>query len=143
MQFQPYHNFSIFSSFITFESKVASFDRKSQIQLNYRYNVFFLLGTLGCSISCISMLEQEEVPIYPSYQYPICHYLSKDGILDKRHKLYIVTIQASDLYGHCYLRFVETNHDQSCTRGMIHYKIHLIIPGCPQPSMALQCRIVA
>ena len=27
--------------------------------------------------------------------------------------------------------------------GMIHNKIHLISPGCPQPSIALQCRIMA
>ena len=26
---------------------------------------------------------------------------------------------------------------------MIHYKIHLIRPGCLQPSLALQCTIVA
>ena len=33
--------------------------------------------------------------------------------------------------------------DWSCARGMIHNKIHLICSGCPRPSIALQCRIVA
>ena len=32
---------------------------------------------------------------------------------------------------------------RSCTRGTIHNKIHLISLGCPQPSIALLCRIVA
>ena len=32
---------------------------------------------------------------------------------------------------------------RSCARGMIHNKIHLIRPGYPRPSVALQRRIVA
>ena len=32
---------------------------------------------------------------------------------------------------------------QSCTRGMIHTKIHLISVGFPHPSIALHCRIMA
>ena len=35
------------------------------------------------------------------------------------------------------------SNDRSYARGMIHYKIHLIRPGCPRPSIALQCRIMA
>ena len=31
---------------------------------------------------------------------------------------------------------------RSCTRGMIHNKIHLICFGCLRPSTALECRIV-
>ena len=34
-------------------------------------------------------------------------------------------------------------NDRSCAWGMIHNKIHLIRQGCPRPSIALQCRIVA
>ena len=33
--------------------------------------------------------------------------------------------------------------NQSCTWGMIRTKIHLISPGFPRPSSAIQCRIVA
>ena len=32
--------------------------------------------------------------------------------------------------------------DRSCARGMIH-NIHLISQGCPRPSLAVQCRIIA
>ena len=35
---------------------------------------------------------------------------------------------------------VKRSSDRSCTWGMIRYKFHLISPGCPQPSIALQCR---
>ena len=38
---------------------------------------------------------------------------------------------------------VNRSSNQSCTWGMNHNKIHLIRPGCPRPSIALQCRIVA
>ena len=31
--------------------------------------------------------------------------------------------------------------NRSCTWGMFHTKIHLIIPACPWPSIVLQCKI--
>ena len=37
---------------------------------------------------------------------------------------------------------VNRSSDQSCTRGMIHNRIHLISRSCPGPCLALQCRIV-
>ena len=37
---------------------------------------------------------------------------------------------------------VNSSSDQSCTRDMIHNKFNLISPGCPRPSIALNCRIV-
>ena len=33
--------------------------------------------------------------------------------------------------------------DRSCTRGMIHNKIHLINRYCPRPSISLECSVVA
>ena len=38
---------------------------------------------------------------------------------------------------------VNRSSERSCTRGKIHIKIHIIRPGCLQPSIALQYRIVA
>ena len=38
---------------------------------------------------------------------------------------------------------INRSSDRSCTWGMIHIKIHLISPGYPRRSIALQCRIVA
>ena len=38
---------------------------------------------------------------------------------------------------------VNRSSGRSCSRGMIHNKIHLISPGCPRPNTALQSRIVA
>ena len=67
---------------------------------------------------------------------------------------------------HCFLsdirlysiqkKLVNRSSNWSCTRGMIrnkqckinalkekiHNKIHLISPGCPRPSIALQCKIM-
>ena len=39
--------------------------------------------------------------------------------------------------------FILLPSDRSCVRGMIHNKIHRIRPGCPRPSIALQCRVVS
>ena len=58
---------------------------------------------------------------------------SVTGILQKQIE-YIVRIQ---VYG------IILEADRSCTRGMIRTRIHIICPGCPRPSIALQCRIVA
>ena len=33
---------------------------------------------------------------------------------------------------------VNRSSDWSCTGGMIHNRMHLIVPGCPRPSIALQ-----
>ena len=38
---------------------------------------------------------------------------------------------------------VNRSSERSCTRGMIHNKFISLPPGCPRPSIALQCRIVA
>ena len=42
-----------------------------------------------------------------------------------------------------YVAFCRRIQYRSCTRDMIHNKIHLIIQGCPRPSIALQCRIMS
>ena len=38
---------------------------------------------------------------------------------------------------------VNRSSKQSCTMGMIHNKIHIISPGCPRPTIAFKCRIMA
>ena len=38
---------------------------------------------------------------------------------------------------------INRSSDRFCTWGIIHTKSHLISPGCPRPSTALQSRIVA
>ena len=45
--------------------------------------------------------------------------------------------------GQMYFCSVDRSSNRSCTSGMIHNKIHRNSPRCPQPIMALQCRIVA
>ena len=38
---------------------------------------------------------------------------------------------------------VNSSNNRSCTRSMIHIKMHLFSPGCSLPSIAFQCRVVA
>ena len=49
----------------------------------------------------------------------------------------------AQLSGQCAGLQVSKLSEWSCTWGMGHSKIHVISLGCPQPSVALQCWIVA
>ena len=67
-------------------------------------------------------------------------------ILQLRHS-YHVHMHASLLVGADMAQWSHAKRsrssDRSCTWGMIHTKIHLISPGCPDPGLALQCRMVS
>ena len=118
-------------------------DNKFQIFL--RYQARNILDNIGLCASCVGWCNNEHVLVAVHCLQAVVIHNIQTNTLAVIRSVILCWIYASTggVRGTMETRWtawllVNRSSDRSCTRGKILSKIHLISPGCPRPSIALQ-----
>ena len=116
-------------------------------------------GICGSSVEQIlALVDQEQIDVFRTLlnlrtilqwectqqRWGSYDYLAVE-LVSQKYYLYLENIMFKRRGVACVCAGLLANrlNDWSCTKGMIHSKIHLIYPGCPRPSIALQVQNLA